>query len=526
MSARTWAWESMEPDGAAAARLEHFVRDLTRARRLQILVELGGGGLFFGLLAACAPVLAVRLGGLPWPEWPGAAAALGLCLGSAAFLAWRRRPDDLQVSILADLELRLEQRLSTAWELARREPDTPIATRLAALALARRLPMTHTVFPLRINTWGRLVPLAALVLALVGLLDIGARAPDLPVAVDSLVAEEGMRLREHGRRMEDRARRESLPESRKAAGALQRLGARMESGASSRRQALSRLRALDADLEHERRALLAEGLPAGAADLAADLAAGTPAASHLFSDGRLGALLSSVQQGALTPGDLRMLGTETTWISALGIAPAELEEALARYASGEYEALRQLLEELSGMDLAIRDAAMLWDAERAVELARENLGEHGVLLGFRGDRDGAPGEEGGALALLAARAPVKPDEDGGPFTALRGPGRGEGVEPESLPSLSPRSTRTPGEVALKLEGRPGEGEVFRTEARVLPRPGAVSTPAAALAPVFRGDVEAVLARQSYPLHHKALVRRYFLRLSEGGSGDGRTEHAP
>lgn len=522
MNAGAWAWESVEPSDAAATRLERFVRDLTRARRLQILVELGGGGLFFGLIAACVPVLAVRLGGLPWSEWSAAALALGLALAGAAVLAWRRRPDDLQVSILADLELRLEQRLSTAWEFARREPGTPLTQRLAALALARKLPMTHVVFPLRINIWGRLVPLAALLLALVALMDIAGRVPALPVAADALVAEEGMRLREHGRRMEDRARRESLPKSRTAAGELQRLGARMESGAASRRQALRRLRALDASLEHERRALLAQGLPAGAADLAA----GNLAASPLFSDGRLGALLSSVAQGALSPGDLQMLGTETTWISALGIAPEELEEALARYASGEYEALRQLLEELSDIDHALRDAALLWDAERAVELARENLGEHGIMLGFRGDREGTPGEDGGALALLATRAPVKPDEDGGPFAAFRGPGRGEGVEPESLPSVSPRSSRKPEEVAMEIKGRPGEGEVFRTEARILPRTGVVSTPAAALSPVFRGDVEAVLARQSYPRRHRELVRRYFLRLSEGSSGDASAEGAP
>ena len=522
MAAGAFAWESAGLRADAGARLGDFVRDLTRARRLQILVELAGGGLFFGLLAACIPILAIRLGELSLPEWPTASAALALSLAAAALLAWRRRPDTLQVSIQADLELGLQQRLSTAWEFALRDPGTLLSSRLAAQALARKAPLTHLVFPLRITAWGRLAPLAALLLALVALVDPGWRIENPIVSIDPLVAEEGVRLREHGRRMEEQARRESLPRSREAASALQRLGARMESGSSSRRQALSRLRELDATLEEERRTVLSDTLPAGAADLPPGTLAGAP----LFSDGRLGALLSSAQQGTLSPGDLEMLGTESTWMSALGIAPSELEEALARYASGEHEALRDLLERLSDLDGALREAALLWDAEQAVRLARENLGDAGALLGFLGDREQAAGEGDGALALLNAQFPVRSDEDAGPFGALRGPGRGEGAQVQSLPSISPRSTRTPDEVALEVKGRPGDGDVYRTEARVLPRAGHVSTPAAALAPEFHGEVEAVLAKQNYPLHQKELVRRYFLRLSQGTVAGRTAEDAP
>ena len=217
-----------------------------------------------------------------------------------------------------------------------------------------------------------------------------------------------------------------------------------------------------------------------------------------------------------------MLGSESTWISALGIAPEELEEALARYASGEHQALAQLLEMLSEMDGAIRDAQLLWDAEQAVRLARENLGDAGALLGFPGERGNAAERGEGTLALLNARVPVRTDEDAGPFSAaLKAPGRGQGIQTPSMPSVSPRSRRTPDEVVLEIKGRPGEGDVYRTEARVLPRAGQVSVPAALLSPEFHGEMEAVLAKQNYPLHQRELVRQYFLRLSQGTS-DGRT----
>ena len=522
MAAGAWAWESGTARAGAEQRLADFVRDLTRARRLQLFVECAWGGLFFGLLAACVPVLAVRLGGLAWPQWPAAALFLALSFCAAALLAWRRRPGDLEVSIFADLELKLEQKLSTAWEFARRDPGTPLAERLAAQALAQRMPVTHQVFPLRLNTWGRLAPLAALVLALVGLMDFGARTGDSPLAIDPVVADEGVRLREHGRRMEARARQESLPRSQAQAGALQRLGARMESGASPRRQALTRLRELSQALVRERRMALPDGLPADIARLPAQSLAGLP----VLSDGRLGALLAGLRQGTLTRDDVEALGAEVTRISALGIAPAELEEALARFAAGEHEALRRLLEKLSEAGTALREAVVLWDAEEAVRRARENLGERGLLLGGRGEGAGEPGGGDGPAAWLNARLAGTDDGDVRAFAALRGPGRGHGAEPaERLRSPSPRPVEAPGDVALEVKGRPGEGQVFSTEARVLPRPGRVSVPVTALDPRFHDELETVLARQYYPLRHKALVRRYFLALSEGAAGGRETEGA-
>ena len=50
---------------------------LTRAKRLQILVECGWGGLFWGLMVSCAAVLAIRTGRAPYPAWDAVAWILG-----------------------------------------------------------------------------------------------------------------------------------------------------------------------------------------------------------------------------------------------------------------------------------------------------------------------------------------------------------------------------------------------------------------------------------------------------------------
>ena len=158
---------------SAGARLKAVVRGLTRANRLQVFVACAWGGLFWGLMASCGAVVVIRIGRLPYSAWDVVAWILGLALAAAAVIARKRCPDDLQVAILADLRLNLKQKLSTAWEFARGQSDAALAERLAVQAVKARLPAKpEHVFPLGINTWGRLTPVAASLLVLVSILDL------------------------------------------------------------------------------------------------------------------------------------------------------------------------------------------------------------------------------------------------------------------------------------------------------------------------------------------------------------------
>jgi len=51
--------------------------------------------------------------------------------------------------------------------------------------------------------------------------------------------------------------------------------------------------------------------------------------------------------------------------------------------------------------------------------------------------------------------------------------------------------------------------------QALPRLNEVSRPAAKIQRRFERQMEAVLAKEEYPLHRKELIRRYFLSLSQG-----------
>ena len=99
--------------------------------------------------------------------------AVIIALGVALLVGWRRRPDALEVAIRADVTLKLKQRLSTAWEFVALHGDNELADRLAVQAVKAGVPADPwLVFPLRVNRWGWLAPLAATALLLVSVIDL------------------------------------------------------------------------------------------------------------------------------------------------------------------------------------------------------------------------------------------------------------------------------------------------------------------------------------------------------------------
>ena len=109
-------WMRQDGPGPARERLRKAVSALTRARRLQLMVDCAFAGLLAGLCLATLAVLAVRPLQASFPTWPLAGALVLGAVAIALLLGWSRRPAPLDVAIRADVMLRLKQRLSTAWE--------------------------------------------------------------------------------------------------------------------------------------------------------------------------------------------------------------------------------------------------------------------------------------------------------------------------------------------------------------------------------------------------------------------------
>ncbi len=498
----------------ARERLRMAVAGLTRARRLQVLVDHGFGGLLAGLGLATVAVLVSRLVLSPYSPWQLAGAAVIIALAVALLVGWRRRPGALEVAIRADLTLKLKQRLSTAWEFMTVHGDGELAERLAVQAVKAGLPSrAGMVFPLQVSRWGRLAPLAATALLLVSVIDLNRMQAPVPHEVDEQVVGEGQRLGAFGRAMQARAKRDKLPRSERQAAQLERLGARMESGALSRRQALGQLRERGDSLDEERMQALADANRTDIGPLRAEREKSSPIAPDLNP----GAMLERMQRGGLDSADTRALAGRLDDLERSGIPRRELENALGRHRAGADDALREILETLARTDRARKEHEELGSAGEQVRRARENLGES--LAGTDGrrsaaevdwDEDEARSVKGAANAGADGRLDSKTAHE----ASRSGSQRDSSVAADRQPSpLRPDSGQS-GPV-LKPQSQVREGEVFASQGRVLPTPGRPSVENVEMSSEFASQVEEVLSREQYPAHYKEFIRRYFLTLSRG-----------
>lgn len=525
------AWNTAAATPPASQQLARLVRALGRAHHRQQFVAWLWPWLFWSLLAACAAFAWLRLGGaLPGLTPPPGASAWGslehgwrlaglaglVAFAGALACTWWRAPDDLQVAILADLQLRLQQRLSTAWELLRGGADAALSERLAARVFGgRRPPRVEQVFRPGLNTWARLLPLVAALMVLVASLDLSRAAVESgPLAgADAQVVAEGERLRAEGWRMRAEARQRQLAASASAAEALEGLGREMRAGGLGRPEALARLGALGNRLDEARLAALEEGRQTPVGPLRVRPVPGAAA----LQPGDVRELLRRLLEG---DGDAEGLREQAGRLAHLGIDGQSLRQALDELAAGDEERLRDLHERLAALDQARQDAELLGEGREAVRRAREGLGGAEATPGGA-DADGEGAGEGSADALAGRsdRAPADAGDDGAglagePAGGTPGPGSAE-QRARSAPSLPPGADGA----VLRPEAQPRAGEVFRAEARVLPRSGTPRVAEATVDVRHQRQLEAALAREDYPWHRKEYLRRYFLGLGAGLDGD-------
>ncbi len=521
-------WIGLDSPGAARERLRRAVAALTRARRLQVLVDHVFGGLLVGLCLATLIVLAARQLQTPYPAWQLAGIAVIVALAAALLLGWWRRPDPLDVAIRADLTLRLKQRLSTAWEFMSLHGDDELADRLAVQAVRAGIPARPgTVFPLRVNRWGWLAPLAATALLLVSVVDLSGVQPPTPHQVDEQVVGEGQRLSAFGREMQARAQREKLPRSTRQAARLEKLGAHMESGALSRDQALGQLGRMGEALDQERTQTLAEANR----DERGGQREHNAQRSSIAAELNPGAMLERMQRGALGRADTRALAQRLDDIARAGIPRKELQTALERHEAGADEALKELLEKLAHLERALKEDKELQNALEQVRRAQDNLGNPNASAEGRSSSvvplDWDDDERGQRDAQAAADARAESRQDslsmGRPSRAASQADSSPATERAEAP-LRPQ-TDSAGRV-LRPEGQLGAGKDFTSEGRMLPRSNRPSVGHVEMASQFAAQAEEVLSSEHYPEHYKAFVRRYFLNLTQGARGSPGEPAAP
>jgi len=519
LSAARGFWFRHDDPLPARERLRRAVAELTRARRTQVLVDHGFCGLLAGLVLATVAVVAARLASSPYPLWQLAGAAVVITLAIALLLGWRRRLNALDVAIRADLALKLKQRLSTAWEFMTVYGDNELTERLAVQAVDAGLPdRPRLLFPLQVNRWGMLSPLAAAALLLASAIDLNLLHAPVPQEVDERVVGEGQRLGAFGRAMQERARRDELPRSARKAAQIERLGARMEGGALSRSQALGELRQMGDSLDQERTQALAEANATGGGSRHAETRNGSPSVSDLNPE----SMLDRLRRGALDSADTRALTGRLDDLERSGISRRDLENALKQHQAGADDELRKLLEKLALIDRALKEDRELSGAREQVRRARENLGES--VAGTDSGRDPSAAldwddEENEDRGVKGSRN-ANAGENGRLNKAVPDAALGAGSQGDSGIASNRQDSRVrpgsgPSGPVLKAQGQLREGEMFVSEGKIRPRAGRPSVENVKMSREFASQMEEVMSKEQYPVHYKEFIRRYFLSLSQG-----------
>jgi hypothetical protein len=391
-----------------------------------------------------------------------------------------------------------------------------LTDRLARQALRAGLPARpNAVFPLRINRWGWIAPLAGGALLLAAAVDLDALRTAAPAPVDEHVVREGERLGSFGREMQARAERDRLPYSSREGAQLERLGAHMQSGEVNREQALGQLGRMAEAIQRSRAQALAD---AKRPDLATRRGQ-RPDTAGVAPDLDPGALLERMQRGAFDAADARALSRRLDDIARAGVPRQRMEKALADQRAGADEALREILEKLAQLDRALKEDKELSNALEQLRRARDNLGGKPATAQERGSTAGIDWDEDDRADRDSANAP-----DARTDLLLESPGAGRAARAADEGDMSPATERVDAPVApesgpsgrvLRPEGQMRAGEDFSSEGRMLPRTNRAAARRIDLPQDYTAQVEAVLAREQYPEHRKELIRRYFLNLSQG-----------
>jgi hypothetical protein len=493
------------------------------ARRLtwQRAVATGavaGAAVLIGILAASAASLIILLD--PVPPVLTVSALLGAVAIVSALVAWSRPVTPLAAARLLDLGARLDERCSTALEVAARGASGPLATRLITDAARRAEALDLRVaFPWR-------VPRAAAVIALLlGALLAwpaalrGVALPGTPAQRTlEAIRREGGRLERFARILQSQARAPRAPQTRRAADEIRELGERLHAERLARAEALARINEVARRIEEARRGLDAR------IEAPAPGERGAPGAGRLQRSAlqqqirQLRELTGRLQQeSGAAPDVLQRLGEiardgEGRQSARTGQRLAQAREQLARGdALGARQSLEQVLRDLEGLEAMLADREGLASAQRELERSREAIASAAGAQAGREDQPGAasqasppaPGDRPPSLESEAAALPAEGPHEG------TTPGQGRVLEKMGAPSPRLTTPRTP----ARVRGQQGEGPVIAGEAQGAGRRGAARTPAQAVTPAIVARADRAVAAARTPGRYRAIIRRYFEALA-------------
>jgi hypothetical protein len=488
-------FEHNKLDAAVRRLQQRYVRLQWRAVGLDVCLGLALAGLLATVVISLAGWSVSRL------------AVYGVMLAGAglifAGLAWRVHVSELAVLQCADRVLRLQERLSTAYEYLHQGPGNVFVPGLVAEA-ERLAPQVEPqlVFPTR---WPRRIwAIPVLLVAIVGL----ARLEIAPLQFEAVaphkvtqeVAHEGQRLEHWGRRLEELAKQQRLDRSLILARYMQNLGGE-KSQAAERISTLSQyLHRMQEELRE--RALMSEAGAMMARDV---LVSGKSVKQELQNilqllqrDDLPREMATVAEQGVLRLGQ------------RLGQNPA-LEQLVQNLRAGNVKAARQLLQDIIQRQQMAEEMEHLERARRALQYSSREL-QGGEPSQAPTTRSPEPGDR------LSSGTPLDFDgegmgEDMPSLEDFASPGFDEGFGAVRSTRQGPaqrlrESEQSPSQVQVKSS----EGPMRLGYVRSLPVQNKAHEPIEQVVVQYQHAAEEVLSQEKIPRSYREQIKQYFLAI--------------
>ncbi|HHX40637.1 MAG TPA: hypothetical protein GX715_11790 [Armatimonadetes bacterium] len=550
----------------ATLRLERHINRIRR--RIRVLHALRWSVLF----ALGGTLVAVVAAGIAWARHalfplPEVALFLATCAGLGAFAGYLRRVTPFQAALITDRRLGLQERLSSALELGKRDPRDPLVAALVADATSHAEGIDpRTAYPLRARREAHLLAGALGVLALVLLL------PRLPFlqspqqrAERAAMRAEGERIVRVAREMRKAGETRHSDLERRIARNLEQLGQSMRSSRVDKKQALMKLHALTQEIKEAQKQLASEGAKRSLAQASEALMKEARARSGETAQrlqqmaealareemGQAARLLEEmgerVASGKISAREREQMAGEAERI-AESLAETPLQEAAQQLAEaarllrqGQMQAAAEQMQQACGScqggGCSLAESQMQ-QAGEAVEQSRQRL----ALAGQEAPRGGEEGAPGGGQTLVSgdAYATSGQDERGQgrgqrqTVAGSGGPEAGRGVTDEQTAGGAPGSgtprdrqadqrpekrarfeqvyapNRIPtNRLDTQVRGKKRPGKSDYSEARGAPEQGSASRPYYEVYSHYQRTAEEALAREEIPAAYRKQVRDYF-----------------
>lgn len=474
-----------------------LLRDLSRQKRLSRSFRFLLYGAVCSFFTGTLLIFIFR-----WQAWETTVLCIGVFLIPllSAIYGLLGLENEQELLLKADNHYNLPETLSSAWEISKRDPDNPFFPLLIedARAAAGKI-RQKDVYPFVFRQWQIIVPVLAASMLFLGTFSF----PFL--AVDPLIASEGLILEELGKKLAEEIPEEDV-ETHDLALKLQRLGEKLQEKPMTRERARQEVDSFSEQIESRIGDLKRQ-------NLMAEVEEDVPGAKDFQED------IFRLERGESSDEGIAAFREKIVGSDEIDPETLErIEKAFDEYDPGSGDRgdswlSDKLKEELGEQGKSDRTIDNLSSAEDILSDTEDRLDEGSS--DSIAQSDNKESEETGISSGTSRPGEEEIDEEGLPGEggsagkSSSAPGGGEPEEPEE--TTEPISMFSEGSMK-ELEGKLTPGDQMKAFIRSLPSYSETAGGGSGYILEYRKQIENVISTEQIPEKYMGFVRDYFLEI--------------